>query len=113
MISSRDARSCASSSALYVLPPSLSLVRAILVSPYHCFSLLILRRQPISGNGPRMPAEFGDDCIAGGDAHVIDAGAAATGDLARFCDEAIAELARLDESDLALRRHDALVVRVA
>src|SRR3954470_721352 len=99
MISSRDARSCASSSA--VLPPSLSLVRAILVSPYHCFSLLILRRQPVSGHDPRMPAEFGDDCIAGGDAHVIDAGAAATRDLAGLCDEAIAELAWLDEGDLA------------
>src|SRR5262245_60273639 len=77
------------------------------------FSLLILRRQPIAGNDPRMPAEFGDDGIARGHAHVVDARAAAAGNLPRLGHEPVAELARLDEGDLTLRRDHALIVRIA
>src|SRR5262249_22006976 len=117
MISSRDARSCASISALYVLPPALSLVRAICISPHHwfvVFFLLILRRRnPRAGYDTRMPAEFGNDGIADGNAHVIDAGAAAAGDLPRGGNQTIAELARLDKGDLALGCDHALIVRVA
>src|SRR5437762_6775010 len=54
-----------------------------------CSFLLILRRQPRAGNDTRMPAEFGYDGVAGGDAHVVDTGAAAARNLARLCYEAI------------------------
>src|SRR5262245_46910510 len=102
-----------------MLPPSFSLARAICVSPHHwfCFPdlvLLILRHgQPRAGNDARMSAEFSDDGITHGDPHVVDAGPAAARDLARSGDKSVAELARLDEGDLALSCHHALIVRVA
>src|SRR6266700_8412096 len=60
-----------------------------------------------------MPTEFRDDGVAGADAHVIDTGAPTARDLSRFCDETVAELARLDEGDLALRCDDTIIVRIA
>ena len=50
-----------------------------------------------------MPTKFSNDGITGGDTHVVDPGASATGDLARVRNEAVAELARTDEGDVALR----------
>ena len=50
-----------------------------------------------------MAAELGDHDVAGGDLHIVDAGPAAARDLPRGRDQPVAELARPDEGDVALR----------
>ena len=70
-------------------------------------------RQPGAGDGAGVPAKFRDHRLADSNAHVIDAGAPAARDFARGGDKLVAELARLDEGDAALRGDGALVVAVA
>src|SRR5262245_13324411 len=60
-----------------------------------------------------MPAEFGNHGLSHGDANVIDAGASTARDLARGGNELVAELARRDEGDVALRGDRAVVVAIA
>ena len=60
-----------------------------------------------------MTAELGDHDVAGGDADVVDPGPPAARDFARGRDQHVAELARPDEGDVALRCDRALIVRVA
>ena len=60
-----------------------------------------------------MAAKLGNDLIAGRHPHVVNAGASAARNLARGGDQEIAELAGLDESDVALRRDGLLVMAVA
>ena len=60
-----------------------------------------------------MPAKLGDDLIAGRDLHIVDPGAAAARNFARTRNQHVAELARLDEGDVALRRDRLLVMAVA
>src|SRR5436305_8407099 len=60
-----------------------------------------------------MTAKLGNHDIADGDAYIVDAGTPAARNFPRGGDQAIAELARPDEGDVALCRDRALVVRIA
>src|SRR3984957_6927833 len=60
-----------------------------------------------------MTAKLGDHRITHSDLHIVDAGASAARNLACGRNQEIAELARPDEGDVALRRDDTLVVAVA
>jgi hypothetical protein len=70
-------------------------------------------RQPGASDGARMSAELGNHGVINRDANVIDAGSSAARYFARGRDQAIAELTRPDEGDVALGRDDALVMGVA
>jgi hypothetical protein len=56
---------------------------------------------------------LGDCDIIDGDAHIANPGTSGSRDFPRRCDQAIAELARPDKRDVALRRDRALVMGVA
>ena len=58
----------------------------------------------VPGDGAGMAAKLGDHDVADGDAHIVDAGTAAARNFARGRDQHVAELARPDEGDVALRR---------
>src|SRR5215207_7436658 len=74
---------------------------------------VVRTRQPRPGDGAGVTAELGDHDIAGGDANVVDPGPAAARDFARGGDQYIAELARPDEGDVALRGNGTFVAGVA
>src|SRR5450759_595425 len=60
-----------------------------------------------------MTAQFGNRDIIDGDAHIVDPGASGSRDFPRRRDQPVAELARPDAGDVALRRDRALVMGVA
>src|SRR6266436_2179265 len=60
-----------------------------------------------------MAAKLRDDCVIDSDAHIVDAGSSAARDFARGRDQFVAELARLDEGDVAVGCDRTLVVRIA
>src|SRR6185503_3179431 len=70
-------------------------------------------RQPCARDGAGMAAEFCNHTIARSDADVVDAGPSVARDLARGRSQNVTQFAGPDESDVALCRDGALVVRVA
>jgi hypothetical protein len=60
-----------------------------------------------------MAAKFRDHHVIGGDLHIVDSRSPAARDFAGGRDQAVAELARPDESDVALSDHHTLVMGVA
>src|SRR3954471_21778495 len=74
---------------------------------------VVRTRQPRPGDGTGVAAELGNRDIACGDTNVVDSGPAAARDFARGGDQHVAELARPDEGDVALRGDRALVAGVA
>ena len=114
MIASRDARSVSSSLGAIAGAPDLLFRRSHRVSPDRSiFVWCRLRPATTCQDGAGMAAEFGDHDVIGGDADVVDPGTSAARNLPRGRDQSVAQFARLDEGDSALRRHSALVVRVA
>ena len=80
---------------------------------YCCCDRVVRNRQPRAGDGAGMAAKLGDHDVAGGDADVVDSGPAAARNFPRGRDQHVAELARPDEGDVALRGDRALVAGVA
>src|SRR5579871_1329964 len=77
-----------------------------------CLLFDIALRQPRARYGPGMAAKFGNDLVTCGHPHVVNARASAARNLARGGDQEIAELAGLDESDVALGSDRLLVMAV-
>src|SRR5260370_1156903 len=60
-----------------------------------------------------MAAQLGDRCFIDADAHIVNPGPSGSRDFPRRRDQPVAELARSDEGDVALRRARALVMGIA
>src|ERR1700749_5084950 len=84
------------------------------VSPKILFLVvLIISRQPCPADAAGMAAEFRNHGISAGDRYVVNARTSVARDFAGLGDQPVAELARADEGDVALRRDDPFVISVA
>src|SRR6266700_4459944 len=119
MISSRDARSASSIAARYLPGLNCWSVEAIARFPKigGSFQLDIDQasasgRHPCAADGAGMAAQLGDRDIIDGDAHIVNPGTSGSRNFPCRRYQPIAELARPDKGDVALRRDRALIVRI-
>src|SRR6202163_892497 len=68
------------------------------------------RRHPGAADGAGMAAQLGNRAVVDGDAHIVNSGTPGARYFPRGRDQEVAELARPDEGDVALRGNRALVM---